>query len=218
MSLSPLPTAALKFAAALERRVLHTLPAAAREAAGSAEQLVAVVCRRGGRARLSFYEREADGSWTRRFTARALIGRNGIGKTREGDGKTPAGCFALSSPFGLLEDPGCRMPGYVRVTECHYWSGASGTADYNRMIDTRERPDYRPGANDERLCRYPGLYDYALFIGYNSDGEPGAGSAIFLHCMGGSDSTGGCVAIDRARMKTLLTTLDEGAVIVIYER
>ncbi len=193
------------------------LPEAAREAGRTATQVVCVKYTGGSSAKMTFYQKEkASGKWREEFSSNAYVGKQGIGKQVEGDGKTPTGTFNLTKPFGILEDPGAKMGGYVKVTKYHYWSGQSGTKYYNRLIDTRIIDGYKPTGADERLIDYKGVYNYALFIDYNASGEAGKGSAIFLHCMGSSKSTGGCVAVPQAVMKTLLRTLKSGAKVVIY--
>ena len=39
------------------------------------------------------------------MTTEAFIGKNGIGKTTEGDKKTPKGLFKLGITFGIKENP-----------------------------------------------------------------------------------------------------------------
>ena len=53
-------------------------------------------------------------------------------------------------------------------------------------------------------------------ISYNEDGTPGRGSAIFLHCLGDQRPyTGGCVAIPRNHMITVLRNVKKDCVVVI---
>ncbi len=192
------------------------LPEATLEASLNATQIVGVAWTEGASALLTLYEKQEDGTWSASLNANAFIGANGLGKTKEGDKKTPEGVFCLSTPFGILEDPGARMAGYVQVTDRHYWSGASGTLDYNRLIDLSVRADYEPTSNDEHLIDYPNEYAYALFIEYNKEGVENAGSAIFLHCKGKKTYTSGCIAVDRDDMIRLMQKLGDEAVIVIY--
>ena len=42
-------------------------------------------------ATVSMHTKDTDGYWKDNYSVSARIGKNGIGKTREGDGKTP-GC------------------------------------------------------------------------------------------------------------------------------
>ena len=206
----------------LRREALGLLPAEAEEAAKDAEQLIAVRHLEGSHALFTYF-RKTEAGWTRVFTCDANIGKNGVGKTREGDMKTPLGVFSLSCPFGIKPDPSAGDPygrtaaSYLLLTEHHYWCGQSGPY-YNQLIDNRTPPEgYAPSSADEHLIRYSPSYHYSMFIDYNRAGEAHLGSCIFLHCKSKSPHTAGCVAIDEWLMRELLLELNEGAKIVIYE-
>ena len=100
-----------------------SLPQQAQEAALVSDQIITVeYLPATGRGKLSFYQKTEDGNWVLLIdSARARMGRNGIGKTKEGDGKTPSGTYNLTQPFGILDDPGTQLEGYVKVTENHWW-------------------------------------------------------------------------------------------------
>lgn len=186
--------------------------AAQLDCADAADQIVLVEHKGGSSAQLSIHEKR-NGVWKELYRCGAYVGRNGIDKTREGDGKTPTGTFNLTQPFGIKPDPGAQMD-YTQVKSHHYWCGTSGSAYYNQLVDAREvnRP---AGSSDEVLVNYKGYYDYCLFIDYNASGAAGKGSCIFLHCMGGKESTAGCIAIPEKVMKKLVQWVEPGAKIVI---
>lgn len=92
-------------------------------AAQKAEQFVLVDVFSPKTSLLSFFEKE-QGKWVKRFTTKAYIGRNGLGKTWEGDGKSPIGLFRLTQAFGLQDNPGYKGD-YIKVTEELYWNGDS---------------------------------------------------------------------------------------------
>ena len=182
------------------------------DAPEDALQVVLVEYLGGSGATLSAHEKRF-GVWEMLWETPALVGRNGIGKTREGDGRTPTGVFHLTTPFGILPDPGANMP-YLQVSRRHYWCGTSGDPYYNRLVDEYESG--RPcGAGDERLIDYAPYYNYCMFIDYNAEGVPGKGSCIFLHCKGQNTSTGGCVAVAQEKMVLLLRWALPGVLIVI---
>jgi len=160
-------------------------------------------------AEVSMWEKQ-DNAWNELFTCEGQVGKNGVGKEKEGDNKTPLGVFGLSVPFGTLPDPGCAIP-YTQLQESHYWCG-DDTA-YNRFVDLRETPHDCQG---EHLIEYPD-YKYALFIEYNKECILGKGFAIFFHCFGKNPYTAGCVAIDEPYMKTVLQHVHPGAKICIFE-
>ena len=206
-----------------QRKVIHVVvtgtdwpqagsAAAALDCAATAEQIVLVEHTGGSNAELSVHEKR-NGLWTELYRGAACVGRNGIGKTVEGDAKTPVGTFNLTTPFGIRDDPGAPQP-YTKVTKYHYWCGDSSSSYYNRLVDERQA-DRRHTAADEHLIDYRGLYNYCLFIDYNAEGVPHKGSCIFLHCTGSARSTGGCVAVPEAVMKKIVCWARTGAKIVI---
>ena len=130
--------------------------AAELDCADETDQIVLVDYEGGSRATVSFHEK-IDGVWTQLYETYGYVGRNGIGKTREGDGKTPSGTYNLSAAFGIQPDPGAAMP-YLQVMESHYWCGTSGSEYYNQLVDTRVT-DRAPRSGDEVLVEYAGYYD-----------------------------------------------------------
>ena len=161
----------------------------------------------------SYHEKAEDGTWHMRLTTPAFIGKNGLGKTKEGDSMTPVGEFKFNRAFGIADDPGCAIP-YTKVTENHYWSG-DPAYHYNELVDIRDYPELAM-EDSEHIIDYTYHYQYCLNISYNAEGTPGLGSAIFLHCFGPvKPFTGGCVAIPEAYMKQFMQIVDEDTVIVI---
>lgn len=165
---------------------------------------------------VSMHEKTADGSWRQIISTPGYIGKHGLGKTREGDGKTPVGTFRFNAAFGIADDPGCKAFTYKKVDENDYWSGdARKDHQYNKLVDIRNYPDLNK-ADSEHLIDYLFPYQYAMNISYNEDGTPGRGSAIFLHCLGDQRPyTGGCVAIPRNHMITVLRNVKKDCVVVI---
>ena len=201
-----------------ESHVYVELPDQALEAAKEANQIITVeFVPKTGRGLLSFYQKTEEGRWFLQIdSARAAMGKAGIGKTKEGDKKTPEGTYNLTQPFGILDDPGTMLEGYVKVTEDHYWCCNPRSAYYNQLVDAIEKTDFKPiRGMDEKLFNVSD-YQYAIFIDYNAECTPKLGSAIFLHCKAAKSTTSGCIAIDFELMEFLLKTLKPGAKIVIY--
>ena len=163
----------------------------------------------------SLHEKGADGVWRQIMTTPGFIGKNGLGKTREGDAKTPVGTFRFDAAFGIAPDPGCKLP-YTQVDENIYWSGDGRPGMmYNRMVDVRNLPGLDTESS-EHLISYDPHYTYALNISYNADCVIGKGSAIFLHCFGPNKPyPGGCVAIPMHMMRVVMQTVRPGCVVVI---
>lgn len=59
----------------------------------------------GSKAIIGMYKIEKNGRLTEILQTRGFIGVNGIGKTKEGDGKTPRGTFKIGKIFGLNKNP-----------------------------------------------------------------------------------------------------------------
>ena len=186
--------------------------AAQLDCASQTDQIVLVEYQSGSKAVLSIHERQG-GAWKELYSCTAYVGKNGIGKTKEGDKRTPTGTFNLTTPFGIKADPGANLP-YTQVTKYHYWCGTSGSEYYNQLIDTRVTDRART-SSDEYLISYVPEYNYCMFIDYNASGEAGKGSCIFLHCTGKNSSTGGCVAVPESVMKKIVQWAKPGAKIVI---
>ena len=142
------------------------------------------------------------------------LGRNGVTSfKREGDGKTPAGRFALKGVYWRQDRwplPGAQLP--LRPIKANMgWCDDVGDARYNRPLRLPAR------ARHEELARADGLYDVILVLDHNQRPRVrGHGSAIFFHLTRkGDDPTAGCVAISRAQMRRLLPRLSRDCVMII---
>ena len=176
-------------------------------------QIITVQATEGSNAKVMLFEKdEVNGKtvWTETLCCDGFIGLNGLGKTKEGDNKTPIGDFGITTAFGIKENPGTALP-YVDVTADIYCCGDENY--YNQLIDITECP--HDCADGEHLIDYTPEYNYGLFLDYNRDGTPGLGSAIFFHCSGANPYTGGCVAVKEENMVTILKALEPGARVVI---
>ena len=164
---------------------------------------------------ISMHQKDKDGVWRQIMTTPGFTGKYGMGKTKEGDGKTPVGTFGFNYAFGIAEDPGCALE-YHQVDEDSYWSGDQREGyHYNEMVSIGDYPDLNT-EDSEHIVDYMNEYQYCLNISYNADGTPGLGSAIFLHCFGPiKPYTGGCVAIPKDKMTTVMQNVQEDCVVVI---
>ena len=147
---------------------------------------------------------------------RAALGRSGIcaaNLKQEGDGATPTGRYNLRRVLYRAD----RMPAPQTALPCREIRADDGWCDdpadpaYNRPV----RLPYP--ASHETLLREDGLYDLILVLGHNDAPPiPGAGSAIFLHCKRGEyEPTEGCVALDPADVKRLLSLAKPGDALII---
>ena len=162
-------------------------------AAKDANQLFVVAAHEKTTAWVSMHEKDENGKWQMIMTTPGYIGKNGLGKTKEGDGKTPVGTFKFNAAFGIADDPGCAIS-YLKVDDNNYWSGDTRDGmQYNKMVSIKDYPDLNK-EDSEHIVEYTRHYQYCLNISYNEECKTGAGSAIFLHCLGPNKPfTGGCV-------------------------
>ena len=190
------------------------------EVAKYTNQIIVVSVSDEGDAQLYFYEnmsQEGDTNdsdqWELILETEANVGKNGLGKTREGDGKTPIGVFRFTKAFGILKNPGAKME-YTQVNENHYWVDDGASKYYNQFISVNQViQDWRSAEN---IYEYDESYNYVLATSYNSECIAGRGSAVFLHCASDSaDATAGCVAIPEIYMKEIIMRVEPQCVIII---
>lgn len=143
--------------------------------------------------------------------AGAPTGRDGPVKA-EGDGRSPAGVFALGASYGYdrAAPRGARLP-YTQVDRDWLCIDDPASAHYNQVLDTAGlRPDWR---SFEPMRRKDDLYRRLIVVEHNPEPAPGAGSCIFLHLWHGADGggTAGCTAMAPDAMDALLAWLDPAA-------
>lgn len=182
-------------------------------AAQETDQMVVVAGTYGTEALISMHEK-IDGEWEEIMSTPGFIGRNGLGKVRAGDNKTPVGTFYFDCAFGIKPDPGCAFP-YTQIDENYYWSG-DWNYKYNQMVDIREAPYSFDTTYSEHLIEYQPFYYYCLNMGYNAECTPGRGAALFMHCSKpGRPFTGGCVAMTEDKMLFIMQHVRPGCACVI---
>ena len=130
---------------------------------------------------------------------------------QEGDGRSPAGAYALSTAFGYAPPDslvGLQFP-YVHVTEVTQCIEDTGSAHYNRIIQGDQTPN--DWSSTDHMLRQDNLYEWGVFVSHNyGNALPGGGSCIFLHGWRGRNSgTAGCTAMDIEQMKNLVFWLEE---------
>ena len=140
----------------------------------------------------------------------APAGRGGPLK-REGDGRSPAGAFAIGAAFGYASapPPGAREP-YSQVDDGWVCVDDPRSARYNRVFDAGGvAVDW---SSFESMRRSDELYRWVVIVDHNADAAAGAGSCIFLHIWSGPTAgTSGCTAMARPDMEGLLAWLDPAA-------
>jgi len=175
------------------------------------DQLLIIQHTTGSEAIAELWMKE-DGEWELVRSGDAYVGKYGIGKMREGDACTPVGEFKIWDVFGILPDPGSKMP-YIQADE-KLFGCDENSPYYNRLIDTSVVHHHCQG---EHIIDYVPEYNYAFSIDYNRDCVYGVGSNIYVHCKGRYPYTAGCIGIDEDFMKLILTTCDSTLHIRILE-
>ena len=191
---------------------------AALDEAQQTDQLFIVAVTSGSKAEVTMHQKDADGTWKQLVSTTGNVGRSGLGKTAEGDGKTPAGVFRFNYAFGVGDDPGCPM-GYYKVTADDWWSGDQREGyGYNRLVSIAQLPDLNRAAS-EHIVDNPRAYLYCLSISYNEACVPGLGSAIFLHGPNGNSfASAGCVVIPKNDMLTVMRNVTWDCLVIIGTR
>lgn len=158
------------------------------------------------------------GSWKRILNGvEALLGKGGMGKTKEGDKKSPVGMFTMNTPFGIAEKKTGFPDNYLQVNDHHYWVGDCASSFYNRLVDITQVPSFST-SDSEHLIEVSPAYNYAIDTGYNSECKSGAGSALFLHCFKADHSnSSGCIAISEENMITVMKAYQEKQTVILID-
>jgi D-alanyl-D-alanine dipeptidase len=123
----------------------------------------------------------------------------------EGDKRSPAGIFSLTSVFGYKSEVSAQvlhMP-YIHVDDQVRCIEDSKSAWYNQIVrEDALSPDW-DGA--DHMLRDDNLYQWGAFVAHNSDAVEQGGSCIFLHIWRGSEQgTLGCTAMHPDHMVELV--------------
>ncbi|MFN0247975.1 MAG: L,D-transpeptidase [Kofleriaceae bacterium] len=144
--------------------------------------------------------------WGSGLHGRAPAGREGPIK-REGDGKSPAGVFDLTSAFGYAKAPpsGSKI-GYQQVDTNWKCVDDPDSREYNRVLDARTTTvDWNSA---EEMRRADDAYTWVVEVAHNASRTPKDGSCIFLHVWSGSESsTVGCTAMEEPQLASLIAKL-----------
>ncbi|MDR6695505.1 L,D-transpeptidase family protein [Stenotrophomonas sp. 1337] len=132
---------------------------------------------------------------------------------QEGDGRSPAGVFALGSAFGYaITRPGTAMT-YQPMLESSYCMDVPASPFYNRIVDAKKVGSAAIAGSTEPMrldLHNQGdvRYREGFVIAHNPDNQPGKGSCIFAHLWRQpGEATAGCTAMPEVRMQALLDWL-----------
>ena len=131
---------------------------------------------------------------------------------REGDGRAPAGVFAIGTAFGYADSAGTALP-YAAMQASHYCIDVNDSPLYNRIVDANVVGAEAIKGSTEPMRRDlhadgDQRYRLGFVVEHNVEARPGAGSCIFAHLWKSpTDATAGCTAMDPAAMGRLLSWL-----------
>jgi L,D-peptidoglycan transpeptidase YkuD (ErfK/YbiS/YcfS/YnhG family) len=132
-------------------------------------------------------------------------GRSGDVK-REGDGKSPAGVFAIRDLYGYAATAPTTDLVYQGINENWKCIDDPASKAYNLIIDKRTMPNDWKSAEDMR--RKDALYTWVVDIAHNAERKPGDGSCIFLHVWrDAKGATVGCTAMEQSKLEELASKL-----------
>ena len=135
---------------------------------------------------------------------RCALGKSGVTiAKREGDGKTPAGTFAIRKilyrPDRLVKPQSSLAVEQLKPNDA--WNDDPTHADYNKKVSLPH------DGHTERLWREDNLYNIIVVIGFNDKKiTPSKGSAIFVHVAKTNyKHTRGCIALNQLDLVEVIT-------------
>jgi L,D-peptidoglycan transpeptidase YkuD (ErfK/YbiS/YcfS/YnhG family) len=124
---------------------------------------------------------------------------------QEGDGRAPAGVFALNEVFGYARSAATKMP-YLHAGRDLICIDDSVSPFYNRIKTIDRETAVR---SFEWMRRDDDLYTLGVTVAHNSAQKPQAGSCIFLHVQKGPGApTSGCTSMALAELREIVRWLD----------
>ena len=183
---------------------------------------------------LQCFTHSADGNWQPDGQPRpVMLGRSGLAWGRglhplmagtgkqEGDGRAPAGVFAITALFGYAPAD-APLPRAARLPYHPARPGLKCVDDpasghYNCIVDAAGVPG--DWASCEDMLRDDRRYELGAVVAHNMDPPlPGAGSCIFLHVWETPETpTSGCTAMALADMQEIARWLDAARAPVLVQ-
>ncbi len=135
-------------------------------------------------------------------------GRRGARKA-EGDGRSPAGVFALVRTYGYADTEPTRADAdaglaYRTSTPALQCVDDAASTHYNQIVE-RTRDTESAWTSSERMRRTDELYRWVVEVAHNAAATPRGGSCIFLHVWRDAASpTVGCTAMPEPALRSLI--------------
>ncbi len=133
---------------------------------------------------------------------------------REGDGKSPAGVFNLTTAFGTAaigDTSSFKLP-YTSLAESTECVDDVKSNNYNTIVD-RSQVGSLDWNSSEKMLAVGEPYALGVFVAHNSNPvQKGLGSCIFLHIWKNSETgTAGCTAMPKEEISLIVQWLDPKA-------
>ena len=172
-----------------------------------------------------FERADTKSNWTKKGAGfPVVIGKNGLAWSdefeyllrekpqtfkREGDGKSPAGIFDLTSAFGSNAKPEYIKLPFTKLEDSTECVDDTNSASYNRIVDRYKIGNF-DWQSSEKMLEIGAQYDLGVFVAHNSNPvKRGSGSCIFLHIWKDENSgTAGCTAMKRENIEQILAWLE----------
>lgn len=185
------------------------------------------------RAEIRRYARNPGGPWMEvGRPIPAVVGREGYGwgrglhgsgrppghegpSKREGDGRSPAGVFAIGEAYGYASAiEGLSLP-YTTATSALRCVDDPASKHYNRIVNEHEA--HQDWKSAEHMRRKDDLYAITIVVEHNTrQREPGGGSCIFIHSWIDEDTgMSGCTAMAPSSLEAVATWLEPGAAVLV---
>jgi L,D-peptidoglycan transpeptidase YkuD (ErfK/YbiS/YcfS/YnhG family) len=125
----------------------------------------------------------------------------------EGDGKSPAGMFMLTSVFAVSNQT-VKLP-FTKLAESTECVDDAKSNHYNKIVDKFQVGNY-DWDSSEKMLAVREQYALGVFVAHNSlPAVPNKGSCIFLHIWkDATTGTSGCTAMEKSNMETIISWLD----------
>jgi L,D-peptidoglycan transpeptidase YkuD (ErfK/YbiS/YcfS/YnhG family) len=130
---------------------------------------------------------------------------------QEGDGRSPAGAFALNGAYGYARQPPATTRwAYTPVDGSWHCVDDSTSRVYGTIVDADEVA--KDWTSSEKMKRRDALYTWVIDVAHNPAHTAKAGSCIFLHVWRAEGTpTVGCTAMPQPRLEQVLTWIDPAA-------
>lgn len=128
---------------------------------------------------------------------------------REGDGKSPAGIFALTSLFASSDKPEYAKLPFTKLEEHTECVDDPKSSHYNKIVNRMQVGNF-DWKSSEKMLEVGEQYEKGVFVAHNSAPVvSGNGSCIFLHIWkDAATGTSGCTAMTKENIETVFRWID----------